>query len=438
MLVKLILLPVIFVIALAIGVVLNAALRRKRIQWLPEKHPRFCILPKYCMKLDLTGPKEDWEDEVHQRITSLGFEVTHKNDDFQSYERGHDFADFSAEAVRVAIVVRRPITNPTVIGLQYASKLGVAFDTGDLWKVADSIRNALTPPREDRSYPPKAGDVTVSTSRRDTTLTLRIRLFAIGCMGIVGLGVLFTWIVASSNRIHAGGNLQPIVQQDVRATEDAIIETIFVGSGEFVQKGTALLALRSKELESQHAELVRQIEAKQRSLSARQTQLLSRDLTDEQRIRLAQEAREQKSSIEASKNELNSVKELIEQLTVQSPIDGEIIATAAELVSGRPVTRGDYLMTIADPSGPWGLTLQLDEAQTGSLVRANASASEPLAVEFQLGTDSRWGHGVVTNVSRSTNAPGMLAEVEIDVANIPPELLIPGTTARAVILLKPN
>lgn len=140
------LIPFVFILALGIGFVLNALLNRKRIQWLPERRPWFCVLPKYCMNLDLTGPEESWEDEVHTRITRIGFTVNEENDEFVSYKRGHDYADFSADAVRIAIVVRRPIANPAVVGLQYASKFGVAFDTGDLWKVADSIRTELTNP----------------------------------------------------------------------------------------------------------------------------------------------------------------------------------------------------------------------------------------------------------------------------------------------------
>lgn len=57
MLTNLALLPVLFILALGIGIVLNAALRRKRIQWLPERRPWFCVLPKYCMNLELTGPE---------------------------------------------------------------------------------------------------------------------------------------------------------------------------------------------------------------------------------------------------------------------------------------------------------------------------------------------------------------------------------------------
>lgn len=81
---------------------------------------------------------------MQQRITRIGFTLAEENAEFLSFERGHDYADFSADLVRIAIVVRRPIANPAVIGLQYASKFGVAFDTGDLWKVADSIRTELT------------------------------------------------------------------------------------------------------------------------------------------------------------------------------------------------------------------------------------------------------------------------------------------------------
>ncbi len=141
---RLILLSVIVVLALAIGVFLNAALRRKNLRPLPQRRPRFCILPKYCMELELAGPEEDWADEVNQRITRLGFSLADGGDDYLSYQRGSQYADFSADAVRIAIVVRLPIGNPAILSLQYASKFGVAFDTGDLWKVADSIRAELT------------------------------------------------------------------------------------------------------------------------------------------------------------------------------------------------------------------------------------------------------------------------------------------------------
>ena len=42
--------------------------------------------------------------------------------------------------------MERPITNLAIIGVEYASKSGVFFDNGDLWKIADSIRQELRRP----------------------------------------------------------------------------------------------------------------------------------------------------------------------------------------------------------------------------------------------------------------------------------------------------
>ena len=130
-------------LVLAIGFALNAMTGRKRVRRLPDKRPWFCLLPKYYLNLRLDGPPEEWGDEVHRRVARLGFEVQSETEEYRTYARGNHFADFKAEAVRTVVVVRLPVTNPTPLGLQYASRLGVAFDTGDLWKVADSIRKRL-------------------------------------------------------------------------------------------------------------------------------------------------------------------------------------------------------------------------------------------------------------------------------------------------------
>ena len=67
-------------------------------------------------------------------------------------------------------------------------------------------------------------------------------------------------------------------------------------------------------------------------------------------------------------------------LTIGSPLKGTIITWDAEReLLGRPVKRGDTLITVADTSGPWQLLLDVPEANAGHMLSASQREHCPSA-----------------------------------------------------------
>ncbi len=74
------------------------------------------------------------------------------------------------------------------------------------------------------------------------------------------------------------------------------------------------------------------------------------------------------------------------ELSVTSPIDGNVVAWQIERrLTGRPVSRGNLLCTIADPEGPWQLRLTIPERNAGPIIEA-AKADGSLPITFAVAT----------------------------------------------------
>jgi hypothetical protein len=92
-----------------------------------------------------------------------------------------------------------------------------------------------------------------------------------------------------------------------------------------------------------------------------------------------------------------------------------------QLLSGRPVRRGQQLLTVADTSGPWMLEVQIPDARTGDVLDARRLRPEPLRVEFSLATDPGRRHfgtldsqAMSTETREANTGPALLARVTLD------------------------
>jgi hypothetical protein len=122
--------------------------------------------------------------------------------------------------------------------------------------------------------------------------------------------------------------------------------------------------------------------------------------------------------------QLGVVREQKAALEVVSPLDGIVVTWDVQRqLGGRPVKRGDALVTVADTSGPWELLLEVPDRAAGHLVAARKN-QERLLVSFQMGTEpGNVGHGVVAFVSPATelteqSAPAVRVTVGLEDANV--------------------
>ena len=99
-----------------------------------------------------------------------------------------------------------------------------------------------------------------------------------------------------------------------------------------------------------------------------------------------------------------------ELLQVKSPIDGRVVKwKVQEELQGRPVTRGQVMMEVADTSGPWELEVMMPESRMGYISQAwnESNANRDLPVTFILATSpSKKLHGKVEEIHRSAEVRG--------------------------------
>jgi hypothetical protein len=91
---------------------------------------------------------------------------------------------------------------------------------------------------------------------------------------------------------------------------------------------------------------------------------------------------------------LESQQALVEQrralLDVVSPSDGQVVTWQVEdLLMGRPIQRGDLLLTIAEPKGEWELEVHMPENRVGHIqeMKSTLPPGEFLQVEFIVASD---------------------------------------------------
>ena len=95
-------------------------------------------------------------------------------------------------------------------------------------------------------------------------------------------------------------------------------------------------------------------------------------LTIEERNRLRGEMAELREKRDSLEKQLELCKINQEELSIKSPISGQVVTwdLRNRLPNGRPVQRGQVLMRVADPSGPWQLELHMPENRMGHVAEA--------------------------------------------------------------------
>ena len=162
---------------------------------------------------------------------------------------------------------------------------------------------------------------------------------------------------------------------------------------------------------------------------------------DEQRRQyglLAAQGEEVREMIRSMEAQYAILEQKQKDLEVRSPIAGAILTwNVKQLLSARPVDRGQTLMTVGDLSGPWQLELRVPDRQIAHVLAAQRDLGERLDVGYVLGTaPARKLHGTIRQVSLRTelsegDAPYVQVVVDIDRSELPE--LVPGASVFAAI-----
>lgn len=250
---------------------------------------------------------------------------------------------------------------------------------------------------------------------------------------VIGAMVLVPW----DYRIEGQGKLMPVQQYDVFAPTNATVESLLDPDGNpllagqnldgrRVVKGQPLIQLRDKELEQRIEEQEGELQ-KQRKLVQVTVAKIDQTRDRTELLELQGQLAIAQKQIETLQKTHAILKQREASLTVKAPHDGIITNFQTEqLLSNRPVNRGELLLEIMDPTKDWRLEVEVEEQRMGHLRRAQIASKEELTVEFILATDTEQTYdgelgelSTRASVSQTENKNVMQAIIEIDPEDLP-------------------
>lgn len=209
--------------------------------------------------------------------------------------------------------------------------------------------------------------------------------------GLALAAVLFVigWIPVPFS-ISARGRLQPALRHEIFAPLDGEVVEVLVRQNDLVEANQLLARLNSDELEQELQRLLgsqdttRQKVNALRSLRGSGAGVDGGPLADQ---RIAAEILELEAHLESLAKQLLTLRKQQSDLQLRSPADGQVVTwDVKNLLAGRPVRRGQRLLTVVDPDSDWQLELQVPDQRVRHVLQANEELSEQ-PVRFILASD---------------------------------------------------
>ncbi len=219
--------------------------------------------------------------------------------------------------------------------------------------------------------------------------------FAKSMTGLAALGLLTLLMIffPKELKMKAEGVMRPSVRQTVFAQVDgSIINEVLVDEQTEVQKDDVLIRMANPDLSYQIAEIAGRIQTTQRQREIVWAQgtrteptndpTYQRSNTDLNDVELLD------SQLEILKLQLSLLKEKEQRLEIKSPVSGVVITPQPKRrLTNLPTNSNMAVLEIVDNKGRWELDLKIPQNRIGYVTKAMEGRSEPLDVEFRLGTN---------------------------------------------------
>ena len=249
--------------------------------------------------------------------------------------------------------------------------------------------------------------------------------------------VLALTLIRAELRIEGRGKLQPKLRRDLFAAADGVVRTIRTRHEANVKEGEVLVELRQSQLDFETARILGEIQTNQQRLSSVQAMRLSattdRGEGREKYAQLTSEEEELKAQLKSLGEQRRILELRQEELTLKSPISGQVLTWDVEqLLTARPVQRGQVLLTVGDLNGPWEMEVEVPDDQIGHILEAQKQ-SKKLPVSFALASSPGVVHeGTVERVALAADTdenrrPVVIVRVSFDASRVQP--LRPGLAA---------
>jgi hypothetical protein len=261
----------------------------------------------------------------------------------------------------------------------------------------------------------------------------------VGVLALLG-GIIYALAVIPADfEVAAKGKLQPVERRDVFARIDGDVINVPVRHGQMVSRGEVLAELNSPELAEEFERLLGRQKTVQEKILSTNKRLLDNNrggaslLTPYDESRLAGELVEFRQEAENIRREQELFTEKQKRLRVIAAEAGQVVTWEVETsLLRRPVQRGQVLMTLANPEGPWELELYVPERRLRHILaaqeRGEGSSDETrptLDVTFMLSSHpGEEFHGRVIEIEQSAEVRGeegntILVRVEVDKDTLP-------------------
>jgi hypothetical protein len=202
--------------------------------------------------------------------------------------------------------------------------------------------------------------------------------------------ILAAIFVPADFDLEGRGALQPVNRREVFASEPGIVQKVLVKHGERVKQNDLLLQLDNTDLDVRLQGVIGELQQALRQWQSASRLRSNHNLPQSDRDSYAAQALELDQKIKDLETQQKLLLEQKDQLQVHSPIEGEVVTWDVERVlRQRPVNRGERLLRIADPDGPWELEVFMPENRMGHIAAAQKELDGPLKVEYILATDPK-------------------------------------------------
>ena len=250
-------------------------------------------------------------------------------------------------------------------------------------------------------------------------------------------------LIPMTFEVGCDGQLVPEVRRDVFAPKDGMVSAIFIDDDPnlVIQKNSPLIELTDEQLLDE----INQLEGRKRQLEQRIEALRKDTVENYAQLTLLEEQKLQ-SQLEEAKTELESVRQSLdlklkelELLDIQSPIEGRLIDwQVTQKLYRRYVQRGQVLVSLVDPEGPWRVELALPEKRLKH-VRERVEKNQRVPVTLVLASlPGRTFEGEIEWVDHfATVDPvagnSIQVRVSINKDELPPEVRVAGARVKAKI-----
>ncbi|MCH2180833.1 MAG: efflux RND transporter periplasmic adaptor subunit [Mariniblastus sp.] len=261
------------------------------------------------------------------------------------------------------------------------------------------------------------------------------------CLGLATGFLALLTLIPYPLKVRCSGQLVPESQYQVFAQVDGILQEIPISEENLqtVQAGQVLARMTNNDLMVQIQNLqgqINQVREQRRKLERAMHERM--EPVDD--IMMEGERIKTEQAEISLRRELDLKREQARKLEILCPADGQIVNwKVRQQLLGRPVEKGQALMTVVDPQTTWQVELEIPERKMGHLMERLQQDAESPTVEFTLASlPGREFTGRLKSVDLkldvySDTGNSALAWVEFESAEIPPGLLRSGTRATAKI-----